>query len=115
MNQYFLLDIPLRHGYIQHKPALKKLLKIVFPNIDESTMWDDNNHYTCDEVNDAIDKYFKQTFKKNTPRLCLDHFVELFSDGTGTFDSYQTSIKKAIHEVVNHKDVILKNINERCK
>ena len=112
MNQYFLLDIPLRHGYIQHKPALKKLLKIVFPNIDESTMWDDKNHYTCDEVNDAIDKYFKQLFKKNTPMLCLDKFVVLFGDGT--FKSDQ-AIKQAIREVVNHKDVILKNINERCK
>ena len=113
MNQYFLLDIPLRHGYHTHKPALKKLLKIVFPNIDESTMWDDKNHYTCDEVNDAIDKYFKQLFKKNTPELCLDKFVELFGDGT--FKSDQTTIMQAIRDVVNHKDVILKNINERCK
>ena len=113
MNQYFLLDLSLRKGYSKHKPALKKLLKIVFPNIDESTMWDDKNHYTCDEVNDAIDKYFKQLFKKNTPDLCLDHFVELFGDGT--FKSDQTTIMQAIREVVNHKDVILKNINERCK
>ena len=113
MNQYFLLNMTLQNRYAQHKPALKKLLKIVFPNIDESTMWDDKNHYTCDEVNDAIDKYFKQLFKKNTPELCLDKFVELFGDGT--FKSDQTTIMQAIREVVNHKDIILKNINERCK
>ena len=113
MNQYMLLDIPLRHGYTQHKPALKKLLKIIFPDLDESTMWDDKNRYNCTEVNDAIENYFKQTFKKNTPKLCLDKFVELFGDGT--FDSYQPTIMQAIREVVNHKDVILKNINERCK
>ena len=115
LNQYFLLDLSLKGGYSQHKPALKKLLKIIFPDLDESTIWDDKNRYNCTEVNNAIDKYFTRLFRKRTPDLCLDHFVELFGDGTGTFDSYQTSIKKAIHEVVNHKDVILKNINERCK
>ena len=113
LNQYFLLDLSLKGGYSKHKPALKKLLKIVFPNIDESTMWDDKNRYNCTEVNDAIDKYFTRLFRKRTPDLCLVYFVQLFGDGT--FDSYQTSIKKAIREVVNHKDVILKNINERCK
>ena len=116
LNQYFLLDIPLRHGYIQHKPALKKLLKIVFPNIDESTMWDDKNRYNCTEVNDAIENYFKQTFKKNegrSPRVALDYFVQLFGDGS--FKVNQPIIEQAIREVVNHKDVILKNINERCK
>ena len=112
MNQYFLLDLSLRKGYSKHKPALKKLLKIVFPDLDESTMWDDKNRYNCTEVNDAIENYFKQTFKKNTPDLCLDKFVELFGDGT--FKSDQ-AIKQAIREVVNHKNVILKNINERCK
>ena len=112
LNQYFLLDLSLRSGYSKHKPALKKLLKIVFPNIDESTMWDDKNRYNCTEVNNAIDKYFTRLFRKRTPDLCLDHFVELFGDGT--FKSDQ-AIKQAIREVVNHKDVILKNINERCK
>lgn len=111
MNQYFLLDLSLRKGYSKRKPALKRLLKIVFPSCDENTIWD--KPYSCDEVNDAIDKVFKGIFKKNTPKLCLDYFVELFGDGSFTSD--QTTIMQAIHEVVKHKDIIYRNIELRCK
>ena len=35
MNQYFLTEIALKKGYIERKPALKELLKILFPHHTE--------------------------------------------------------------------------------
>lgn len=109
MNQYFIMNSTLKTSYTKRSFALKKLLKIVFPSCDENTIW--NNPYSCDEVNDAIDKVFKGIFKKNTPKQCLNYFVELFGDGSFTSD--QTTIMQAIHEVVKHKDIIYRNIERR--
>lgn len=110
MSQYFLSDITLRKGYVEKNPALARLLKSLFPSCDESTIWD--KPYSVDEVNDEIDKLLKDVLHQNTAGLCLDYFAELFGDGT--IDTSQVMIMPAIREIVRHKEIIRKNIREKC-
>ncbi len=111
MNQYFLMDIPLRKAYAEHSSSLKRLLLILFPHHNHSSFW--NAPYDCNEINDTIDKYIKDKLGKATSDLCLDYFVELFGDGM--IDCEKVTIKQTIREIVNHKEIIRKNIEERCK
>lgn len=111
MNQYFLMDISLRKGYTEHKPALEKLLSILFPHHDKKDFWE--SPHDCDEINNTIDKFIKDKLGKATADLCLDYFVELFGDES--IDCEKVTISQTIHEIVKHKDIIRKNIKERCK
>ena len=111
MNKYFILDIPLRRGYISHSPALKKILFILFPNHIKEEIW--TNKHDCTEINDLIEGFLKDKLGKQTPDLCLDYFVNLFGDGK--IDSQKDTIMQTIAEIVKNKDIIRKNIEKRCE
>ncbi len=111
MNQYFLTDIALKKGYAEHKPALKKLLLILYPHHDEENLWE--NPVDCSELNDTIDKFLRDALKKPTADLCLDYFAEMF--GGGQIQTNQTTVKNLIHEIVRYRESIRKNIKERMK
>lgn len=111
MNQYFLMDIPLKRGYTQHKPALKRLINILYPHHTESEVFEIK--HDCDEINNAIDKYIKDKLGKSTADRCLDYFAEMFGDGNVHTEDTIT-FKQLVAELVRHKDTIRKNIEERC-
>ncbi|MBR0484333.1 MAG: hypothetical protein IJJ69_06085 [Oscillospiraceae bacterium] len=111
MNQYFLTEIALKKGYIERKPALKELLKILFPHHTEKELWE--NPVECDKLNETIDVFLKNMLGKSTADLCIDYFISLYGDGSIRTD--HSTIRQTIHEVVKHKEKIYKNIEERCK
>lgn len=111
MNQYFLLDIPRGKAYQQHLPAMMKLLRILYPAQDETSLW--NNQRTCDELNDAIDNYLKRKLKRNTADLCLDEYVKFFSDGE--FNIQNLNFKQSVTIIVANERIIRKHIEEQCK
>ena len=65
------------------------------------------------EINDLIEGFLKDKLGKQTPDLCLDYFVDLFGDGK--IDSQKDTIMQTIAEIVKNKDIIRKNIEERCE
>lgn len=111
MNQLILEEIPLKRAYIERKASLERLLTIIFPDIDASTIWD--KPIPCSELNDAICDYLKKLLCQSTPELCLDCFVDMFGDDT--IDAQKITITQSIHEIVAHKDVILNNIARKCQ
>ena len=111
MNQYFIMDIPLKRGYTQHSPALKRMLNILYPDLSESELFE--KEIECNEVNNSIDKYIKDKFGKTTADLCLDYFADMFGDGMIHTENTITFMQ-LITELVKHKDLIRKNIEQRC-
>ena len=111
MNQYFLNDLDLRRGYTQRLPALRKLIKILYPYHSENEIFE--VRHSCDEVNDAIDKYIINMLGKATSDLCLDEFAKMFGDGkVNTVDTI--TFKQLLDEMMKHKELLRKNIEERC-
>ena len=111
MNQYFLNSISLKKAYIEHKPALKKLLSILYPNQNSQDLWEKQR--TCTEINDDIDRYIKSKLGKSTSDLCIDYFVALFGDGK--IDCEQVNIEQTIAEIMKQEQLIRTNIEKRCK
>lgn len=111
MNQYFLLDIPRGKAYLQKIPAMMKLLRILYPTQDETSLW--NNPRTCDELNNAIDNYLTSKLKRNTADLCLGEYVKLFSNGE--FNIQNLNFKESVALIVAHEDIIKKNIEDKYK
>lgn len=111
MNQYFLNSISLKKAYIEHKPALKKLLSILYPNQNSQDLWEKQR--TCTEVNDDIDRYIKRKLGKSTADLCIDYFVALFGDGK--IDCEQATLEQTVAEIMKQEQLIRTNIEKRCK
>lgn len=111
MNQYFLNSISLKKAYIEHKPALKKLLSILYPNQNSQDLWEKQR--TCTEINDDIERYIKSKLGKSTADLCIDYFVALFGDGK--IDCEHVTFEQNIAEIVKQEQLIRTNIEKRCK
>lgn len=111
MNQYFLKSLSLMRAYVERKPALKKLLSILYPNQNSQNLWEKQR--TCTEINDDIDRYIKSKLGKSTADLCIDYFVTLFGDGK--IDYEQATLERTIAEIMKQEQLIRTNIEKRCK
>ena len=111
MNQYFLKSLSLKRAYVEHKPALKRLLSILSPSQDTQGLWEKQR--TCTEVNDDIDRYIKRKLGKSTADLCIDYFVALFGDGK--IDCEQATLEQTVAEIMKQEQLIRTNIEKRCK
>ncbi|MBR1592411.1 MAG: hypothetical protein IJ666_05295 [Ruminococcus sp.] len=110
MNNYLIDDLVVRTGYNKKQAAFARLLAVLYPQDDPSLYWE--KRYSSDDINNEIEKILSDILGQRTPDLCIDYFVRLFGDNS--FDTYRNTIMQEIHEVVKHKDIIRKNIEERC-
>lgn len=109
MNQYFLMDVAISRAYHQKNPSLKRLIDIVLPGETIEEIMSDKE--SCTKINDAIDKYIKATFNKNTADLNLDEFVERY--GNGKVDISSTTLFSQVVDIIhNNRDLLRKNINK---
>jgi hypothetical protein len=111
MNQYYMIEERYTRAQHQDSEALKKLFRILYPKQEQNALW--SKPPSCDEVNNAIDRYLKEKLGKTTGDLCLDEYVRLFSNGE--FDAQKTTIMGSIAEIVAHEDIIKKNIEDKYK
>ena len=109
MNQYFLMDVPIRRAYHQKNPSLKRLIDIVLPGKTVEEIMSDGE--PCSKINDAIDEYIKATFNKSTADLNLDEFVKRYGDGKVDLSSAIT-FRQVINIIHDNRDLLKKNINE---